>query len=824
VKATAWPSRATPYLPVRDLLRQLWDLPDATPATATTAIVQQWLREAGVRSEDEALLLLQLLDVPVDRTPAAALDPPLRKARTFGVLSQVIRHANRRQPLVLVVENLHWSDPTSEECLASLVERLGDLPVLFLVTYRPGYQPPWIQHSAVTQMALPRLSPRDSLVVLQSVPQAAQLPAARQQAIVARAAGNPFFVEELTWAAVEHGDHAGTLPLLDTIAAVLAARMDRLPPGEKRLLQTAAVIGTEIPVPLLQQLIELPADVLQRGLASLQTREFLYEMHFFPEQAYRFKHALTREVAYESLLHERRRALHRQIMEALEALQAERRDEPVERLAHHALRGEVWEKAVAYCQQVGARAHARAAFREAVAAFEQALQALAHLHEHGDLRGLGIELRLALNPPLNALGEYGQRLTLLREAKALARALNDRAQLVRVLAGMAQLFRITGDRDGAMAVGQQALELAAELGENALQAEAAAHLGEAYYAIGEFGQAAEVLRRSVEAADRESGPSSTVLRIRSRAWLAQTLGELGAFVEGRRHGEAALRLATMAARESMPILAHRRLGHLYLAQGDLAHAIRVFEQGLALRRASGERDLLRGVVAGLGYAYALRGRLAEGRALLEEGIGESTRTGGWAIVPGTWHGSVRSVVWQDTAMRPGSTHAKRSTWPSSTRHAGTRRGRCTIWAPSKPTPIPRCRTGRSSLPTGSGPSRGAGHAATAGPLPPRPRHPVREDWSTGAGPRRPGHGHRALPRHGYHLLAAPGQGGAGGAGVKSLLLPRANACMVEINTRCYQPLDSTDCFGYYTSAHPAPERFQVRYLTRARKGWCQTGW
>src|SRR5688572_25751321 len=146
---------------------------------------------------------------------------------------------------MLAVENLHWIDPTSEAWLASLVERLGDVPVLLLATYRPGYQPPWIRHSAATQMALPRLLPRDSLVVLRSVPQAAQLPAPLQQAIVAKAAVNPFLVDELTWAAVEHGDHACTPPVPDTIEAVLAVRIDRLPPEGKRLLQTAAVIGTE---------------------------------------------------------------------------------------------------------------------------------------------------------------------------------------------------------------------------------------------------------------------------------------------------------------------------------------------------------------------------------------------------------------------------------------------------------------------------------------------------------------------------------------------------------------------------------------------------
>jgi tetratricopeptide (TPR) repeat protein len=153
-------------------------------------------------------------------------------------------------------------------------------------------------------------------------------------------------------------------------------------------------------------------------------------------------------------------------------------------------------------------------------------------------------------------------------------------------------------------------------------------LGQAYHAIGDFGRAAELLRRNVEAADRESGTPRTVWRIQSQAWLAQTLSALGAFAEGRRHGEEALRLATLVGRGLTPIMAHGCLGELYLAKGDLEHAIQVLKQGLALCRASGERHWLRSIMAGLGSASALQGRLAEGRALLEEAISESIRTGG----------------------------------------------------------------------------------------------------------------------------------------------------------------------------------------------------
>ena len=296
-------------------------------------------------------------------------------------------------------------------------------------------------------------------------------------------------------------------------------------------------------------------------------------------------------------------------------------------LALHCVRGRLLPQAVQYLWQAGAQALARSAPREAMGYFEQALQALAPLHAHGDTRGLALELRLALGEALNALGEYERRLTLLGEAAALARALDDRSQLGWVLAQMAHVLRIMGDTDGAMAAGQQALELAAALGDSALQVQVSHRLGQAYAAIGDFGRTVELLRWNVEAADRASSTLSTDVRIQSQAWLGGILCWLGAFAEGRRHGEGALRLATLEGRRNTPIIAHGCLGHGYLTQGDLEPAIQVLEQGLTLCRASGILDWLRPTMANLGSAYALQGRLAEGRALLEEAISESLRTG-----------------------------------------------------------------------------------------------------------------------------------------------------------------------------------------------------
>jgi tetratricopeptide (TPR) repeat protein len=450
---------------------------------------------------------------------------------------------------------------------------------------------------------------QDSRTVVQAVLGAVSLPEVRLRAIVAQAGGNPFFLEELAWHAVERGgrDTPGVVP--ETVHAVLAARLDRLPPEEKQLLQTAAVVGTEVPVPLLQAIAELPEAVLHRGLAYLQAAEFLYETRLLPEQVYTFKHVLTHEVAYGSLLLERRRGLHARIVEALEALTHDRvaevasgakgpwlafrgndpagRQDPdqVDRLAYHAVRGEVWDKAVTYCQRAGARAWDRAASREAVAAFEQALHALAHLPEYADAGVWAIDLRLAVTSPLNALGEYRRYLDLLGEGETLARALDDRARLGRVLTLIGMGCRLTGDLDSAMAAGRQALALAGELSDSALQRHASYFLGQTYYAIGDCDRAVELLRWNVEAADRESGtPRTDFRRIMSQVWLVCPLSRLGAFAEGRRHGEEALRLAMLAGQGIALIDAHGFLGTLYLAQGDLEPAIRVLEQGLALHR------------------------------------------------------------------------------------------------------------------------------------------------------------------------------------------------------------------------------------------------
>jgi class 3 adenylate cyclase/tetratricopeptide (TPR) repeat protein len=500
--------KATPYFPLLDLLKRYCQIDDGDERRTIRARVTGQVLTLDETLQDTLPALLALLDVLPDDSPFGHLDPSQRRQRTLEALRRVLLRESQVQPLLLVFEDLHWIDSETQAVLDRLIESLPTASLLLLVNYRPEYQHAWGSKTFYTQLRLDPLPPASAEVFLMRLLGEDLSLTPLLPLLLARTAGNPFFLEESVRTLIETAVLAGSpgayrlaaplqeLPVPATVQAVLAARIDRLGPEEKGLLQTAAVLGTDVPVALLRAIADVPEAALHRSLAHLQAAEFLYETRLYPEPEYTFKHALTHEVAYGSLLLERRRGLHARLVEAIEALAPERgievtagaqglpagRQDPhqVERLAHHALRGEVWDKAVASCQEAGVRAYDRAAFREAVIYLEHALQALAHLPESGDTRVLAIDIRLTLGYVLTQLGEDERRLALLGEAEALARALDDRARLAQVLTGMALVLRITGDLDGALAASRQALDLAVTLGDQALQAQASLNLGNVY--------------------------------------------------------------------------------------------------------------------------------------------------------------------------------------------------------------------------------------------------------------------------------------------------------------------------------------------------------
>jgi tetratricopeptide (TPR) repeat protein len=412
-----------------------------------------------------------------------------------------------------------------------------------------------------------------------------------------------------------------------TVQAVLAARIDRLPPEEKQLLQTAAVIGTEVPLPLLQAIADLPEAPLHRGLAHLQAAEFLYETHLFPAPEYTFKHALTHEVAYGSLLLERRRALHARIVEALELLHADRLAEQVERLAHHALRGEVWDKALAYCRQAGEKALARSAYREAVVPFEQALAALQHLPESHDTRRQAIDLRLDLRSALWPLGELERILGCLREAEALAESLGDQHRLGWVSASLLAHFAQVVEPDHAIASGQRALAIAADLGDIGLTVMGQYYLGHVYRGVGDYRRAIDCLRNNVACLQGELLHArfslSSLASVLSRMFLAFALAECGAFAEGRAYAEEGIRIAEAANHPYSRVTAYWGAAMWALYKGECSQAIAVLERAIDLVQGAHLRTLFPHIASALGATYTLSGRIAEALPLLEQAVEQS---------------------------------------------------------------------------------------------------------------------------------------------------------------------------------------------------------
>ena len=351
----------TPYLPVLELLRHFCGLTEADSPEVSIAKVHHQLQAVGLASEEWAPVLLHFLGLQEDATPLTALSPEARKARIVTLLTQLWLQASRQQPLLLVLEDLHWSDPSSEEWLGALVERMVGAPLLVLGTYRPGYRPGWLDKSYVTQVTLAPLPDAASLRIVQEV-----LPPAAQTAplvprLLATAEGNPFFLEELARTVVEQGAEAAVSSVPETIQAVLLARLDRLPATAKSLLQAAAVIGKDVALPLLQSITERSEESLQQDLAHLQAAEFLYETSLVPEPHYTFKHVLTQEVTYQSLLRRTRQQYHARIAQVLEAQFPTVALAQPELLAQHYTEAGLAEQAIPYWQRAGQQASNRSA-------------------------------------------------------------------------------------------------------------------------------------------------------------------------------------------------------------------------------------------------------------------------------------------------------------------------------------------------------------------------------------------------------------------------------------------------------------------------------
>ena len=630
--------KATAYLPVIDLLRAYFKIHDRDDHRAIREKVTGKLLALDESLKSSVGAILALLDTPFGDAEWEKLDPLQRRGRTLDAVKRLLLRESQVQPLLLVFEDLHWVDSETQAILNAVVEGLPLARMLLLVNYRPEYQDQWGSSPNYTLLRVDPLGRQSAGDLLDALlgPDPGLKPL--KDLLTERTGGNPFFLEESVRALVETGTLSGargayhaygslaSVQVPKTVQPVIAARIDRLQPVHKQLLQAATVIGTSVPFALLQSIAELSEEALRDGLAYLQSAEFVYETSLFPEPEYTFKHALTHEVAYTTLLHERRRALHARIMEATERLYGDRLAEHTERLAHHALRGEVWDKAVSYCYQAGAKAAAKSAHGEAVARFTEALAALERLPQSGNVMTQAIDLRFSLRTSLSPLGEFHRSFELLREAEAIATTLNDQARLARVFTFKALYFWSTGQQDRAIEAGGQALATAQRVGEKAPQVLATLFSGRARHARGDYSEAIRLLDGVVADTDHDRANlmgMANLPSVSARLWLSWSLAERGDFEPATQRAQEAVYIADAVDHLISRIYAYLALGIVQLRKGELTRAISHLQRAQQFTERENLR-MARTMIGGyLGRAFTLSRRPDEAIAILKEAVDDA---------------------------------------------------------------------------------------------------------------------------------------------------------------------------------------------------------
>ncbi len=617
------------YLPIVDLLKGYFEIGDRDMHSDIRENVTGKILALDSALEPIHSAILALLDVPVDGPQWQALDPGLRRRQTLDAVRRLLLRETQGQPVLLVFEDLHWIDSETQAFLDGLIERLPAARMLLLINYRPEYQHGWGSKTYYTQVRLDALPPKSSGALLDTLLGSDSSLGPLKSLLASRTEGNPLFLEESVRTLLETkalvGERAAfrmaqpieAVQVPATVQAILASRIDRLPPEEKRLLETAAVIGKDFPFALLQATTGESEGVLHRGLSLLQSAELVYETEFLPELAYTFKHALTHDVTYHSMLQSRIRTLHAVIVDAIERLYSARLSEHIERLAHHAFQGELWEKAAHYLLEAGSKAVIRSLLPQAVAYFERGLQAQSHLPSTASTLALAVDLRLRLRLPLLATGRAADALPYLLEAERHAEELMDQRRLGLVYAALSHQYWLAGGSDDVLRFGRKAIEVGQALNDSNVQGSGHFFIGQMYVFQGRFDDGERHLHEALEllGPDRSFGPTLTLPGAYIRAALCGARCSRGQFVEGLTLGNEALQIAESAKNPFNVLYCLAWLTFSGVMVGSLGEVIRQAERGLVLAKEIGAPFFSPFLLAYGGAAYAWTGRVSEGHAM-----------------------------------------------------------------------------------------------------------------------------------------------------------------------------------------------------------------
>lgn len=626
-----------PYRLAADILRAVLGVDRQHGRAEVARKLAQTLALLGIDSPEEAAPLESLLDLPVTDENWNELSPDVRRERLLPVLSTVIPREAAIRPLLLLVEDLHWVDPQSESLISALLDSLKLHRVVVLLSGRPGPSTDWrrlAERANAGTITLNTLDHAGSHRLLRDLlGDSAELEELRER-IVAQSDGTPLFIEEMARALLDQGvlvaqrpvislrQDIGDLQLPASVQAVVAARIDQLAPGIRRTLSVAAVIGKDVPHDVLSALADLSGSELAAQLAVLIQADLLREVTIGAGREYMFKHNVIHVVAYESMLRRTRREIHARALAALEARTTDRQDEDLDQLTEHAIRGEVWERAVALCMRAGTRANVRSAWRAAVGFFDRALTALSHLPETPESLRRGIDIRLALRVALGPLTEIHRVLQMLEEAAELAVRLGDPMRVTQIDVSRCVFLTIFGKLDQAIAAGERSVSEAKQLTEPVHRLNAAYALAQAHWFAGNFRTSEQVLEENLPLLRgpmrlRSAGTSGSI-SVLSLVCLSKTYAITGAFDRALALALEAQQIAGETGKPYDLTYAQVARGFVHLMAGQAQEAVEELAIALEHCRHGNVPLLIPSVARYLGRAYAMVGRTDEAHDLLDE--------------------------------------------------------------------------------------------------------------------------------------------------------------------------------------------------------------
>jgi class 3 adenylate cyclase/tetratricopeptide (TPR) repeat protein len=630
--------KASAWLPVLALLHDYFGIQDADDPATRREKFRAALAALDPALSDTQPYLFALLAIAESPDPIAQMDPQVKRRRTMEALKRIVLRESVKQPVVIIFEDLHWIDDQTQALLDLLADGITNARMLMAVNYRPEYRHEWGNKSYYSQLRLDPLGRENTAEMLTTLLGDGVELNPLKRLIVERTEGNPFFIEEMVQALFDQGAltrngrvkvarSLSQLRLPPTVQGLLASRIDRLPREHKELVQTLAVMGRESPLALIREVATRPEGELESMLAALQAGEFIYEAPAAAGVEYTFKHALTQEVAYNSLLLERRKLLHERAGAALESLYAIQLDDHLSELARHYERSGNTQKAVEYLQRAGEQAMRRSAYAEAIKLLTTAsglLETLPETHEHIQQQ---LNVQLGLGGSLMATTQWSasEVAQVFSRARKLCRLLGDPPQLVSVLFGLQGFHLLRAELKTTHELASQLLAIGQAQQDVAVLLNAHFVLGGTLYFIGEF-LAAQTHFERVNALYQPALHRSAVVYaghdpgVHALCFQLYTLGILGYPDRAADRLQAAFNLARELSHPysmALPFVLGA-CGYAWRREGELA--LELAEEGCRLTTEQGFQGLLGVVLLARGAALVLRGQTEEGVHQLREAL------------------------------------------------------------------------------------------------------------------------------------------------------------------------------------------------------------